>query len=265
MNQPLRLSEPLLAFEPPTPALTQALQRLDEMLPQFRAQRDNGGLLPNTIEAIRVELTYHSNAIEGNTLSLRETQMVLEGSTPASAKSLREVYEVRNHHRALRLIEHWAASRPAPAAITERDLLDVHAIILADIDPSSAVRFRSERVLIKGSGFVPPGSHRFAELIPALLERANQFSSHPGTAAAELHYSLAAVHPFRDGNGRAARLFMNYHLLRSGYPLTIIEVQRRAEYLAALEHADSGRWEHFALFIAGCVERSLERIAPGTA
>lgn len=218
-----------------------------------------GRILPNSLDALRVELTYHSNAIEGNTLSLRETQLVLEGHTPAAGKPLREIYEARNHDRALRLVESWT-SIPKPVRITEQHILDLHALILADIDDAAAGRFRGERVLIKGSRFVPPGSHRFDELIPAMLALAARTGPHPVLIAAELHYNFVAIHPFRDGNGRTARLLMNAALLRGGFPLTIVDVESRRDYLAALEEANQGRCTAFAGFIARCVERSVERL-----
>jgi Fic family protein len=212
------------------------------------------------VEAIRIELTYHSNAIEGSTLSLRDTQLVIEGRAPSGGKSMRELYEARNHDRALREIEKWVAERTAQDPITDRDLLDIHAIVLADIDPAAAGRFRTERVLITGTRFVPPGSHKFPVLIPKVMELANRTGVHPVVQAAELHYNVAAVHPFGDGNGRTSRLMMNYCLLRRGYPHAIIDVADRGEYLAALDEANTGRWERFALFVAQSVERSIQRI-----
>ncbi len=93
---------------------------------------------------------------------------------------------------------------------------------MADIDTVNAGVFRSDRVPIRGTRFVPPGSHRFGELIPRLFQFANELGIHPVIQAAELHYNLLAVQPFADGNGRTARLMMNYHFLRIGYPLVII-------------------------------------------
>jgi Fic family protein len=139
-----------------------------------------------------------------------------EGYAPTSGKTLRESDEARNHDRALRELEARVEKRPLPATLTELDVLDVHAHVLADIAPNSAGRFRSDRVLIKGTRFVPPGSHRFGELVSKMLELANLKGVHPVLQAAELHYNLVAIHPFADGNGRTARLLMNYHLLRHG-------------------------------------------------
>jgi Fic family protein len=207
-----------------------------------------------------VELTYHSNAIEGSTLTLRETQLILEGHAPTSGKTLREIYEARNHDRALRAIEGWVEQRPKDAPLTDQDVLDVHSQVLADIDSGSAGRFRTERVLIKGTRFIPPGSHKFADLVPQMLELANRPGVHPVVQAAELHYNLVAIHPFTDGNGRTARLLMNYHLLRRGYPHTVIEVGRRADYLAALEEANEGKRERFAAFILDSTVASIQKL-----
>lgn len=257
---PLQLPEPLRSFRGLADAVADELRAVETAFARYRRERDAGRILANSVEALRVELTYHSNAIEGSTLSLRETQLVLEGYAPPGGKSLREIYEVRNHDRALRMIERWVEERPPGAPLMERDLLDVHAQVLADIDAASAGRFRSARMLIKGTRFIPPGSHKFDELIPRLLDLANEEGAPPALQAAELHYNLVAVHPFNDGNGRTARLLMNYHLLRHGFPLAIIDVERRAEYLNALEEANVGQGGRFAAFILESVERSIQRL-----
>ncbi len=253
-----RLPEPLQSFAEVAGSLAAALQVADELLARFRADFKAGRILPNTLEAIRVELTYHSNALEGSTLTLRDTQLVVEGREPNTGKSLREIYEARNLDRALRTIERAAVA----TAITEQNLLDVHAQVLADIDVANAGRYRADRVLITGTRFVPPGCHKFPVLILALLEHVQRPGVHAIVQAAELHYNLAAVHPFSDGNGRTARLMMNDFLLRRGYPLTIIPVEHRAEYLAALVEANDGRVLPLAAFIVQCVDDSI-RMAIG--
>jgi Fic family protein len=256
------LPEPLQAFGGlvEDEAVEPALRDVEAAHAEYRERKDAGRILANSVEAIRVELTYHSNAIEGSTLSLRETQLVIEGYAPAGGKTLREIYEARNHDRALREIEEWVEKRPSTSALTDRDILDIHAHVLADIATGSAGRFRADRVLIKGTRFIPPGSHKFGELVPRMLELANLEGVHPVLQSAELHYNLAAIHPFADGNGRTARLLMNYHLLRHGYPHTIIEVGERAEYLTALEEANAGRCERFAAFVLRSAERSIRRL-----
>jgi Fic family protein len=252
------LPEPLQSFRGLAEAVAPELLAVEAVHARYRVEKDAGRVLPNSVEALRVELTYHSNAIEGSTLSLRDTQLVLEGYAPSGGKTMREIYEARNHDRALRMLERWAEERPSPLA--DQDLLDVHAQVLADIDPVNAGRSRSARVLIKGTRFIPPGSQKFDDLIPRMLELATAQGVPPALQAAELHYNLVAIHPFSDGNGRTARLVMNHHLLRHGYPHAIIEVEERAEYLAALEEANEGRCQPFATFVLKSVEHSIQRL-----
>ncbi len=255
-----QLPEPLQSFRQLTEAVTPELRDVEAAYTQYRKENAAGRILANSVEALRVELTYHSNAIEGSTLSLRDTQLILEGFAPPGGKTLREIYEARNHDRALSLLEHWAQERPQASPLSDQDLLDVHAKVLADISPSDAGRFRNTRVLIRGTRLIPPGSHKFGDLIPRMLELANAEGIPPALQAAELHYNLVAIHPFTDGNGRTARLLMNYLLLRQGYPHTIIEVGDRAEYLSALEEADLGRCERFAAFVLRSVTRSIRKL-----
>ncbi|MDP9172387.1 MAG: Fic family protein [Planctomycetota bacterium] len=258
-DQPLELPEPLQSFSTLAVPLGALLNDADACAARFRQSRTSGKILPNTLEALRIELTYHSNAIEGSTLSLRETQLVIEGKAPAGEKSLREIYEARNHDRALRIIERWAAEKPA-TPITDQDLLDVHAQVLAEIDNGMAGQFRSERVRIAGSGFIPPGSHKFVALIPKMIELANRARIHPVLQAAELHYNLVAIHPFNDGNGRTARLMMNHHLLRHGYPYAIIEIGERGRYLAALDEANATKPRAFAELVISGIMRTCGKL-----
>lgn len=228
--------------------------RMDELAAKYREHHRAGRILPNTFEAMRVELTYHSNAIEGSTLTLRDTQLVIEGREPNTGKSLREIYEARNHDRALRALESWVVEQRGE--LTEADILNLHSMVMADIDPNAG-RFRNDRVLITGTRFVPPGSHKFPLLIATLIELANRPGLHPVLQAAELHYNFVAIHPFGDGNGRTARLLMNYHLLRSGFPLAIVPIERRGEYLHSLDEANAGRLGAFATFVVSCTENSM--------
>jgi Fic family protein len=253
------LPEPLQTFDALASELAEALRATDTRVGRYRDAIGSHRVLQNTLEALRVELTYNSNAIEGNRLSLRDTQLVIEGKTPPGEKSLREVYEARNHDRALRRVDAWIAEgRDAP--IAESEILELHALVLQDIDTVSAGHYRAERVRIAGTGFIPPGSHRFAELIPVTFERANATGLHPILRAAEFHYNLVAIHPFSDGNGRTARLMMNYLLMRNEYPPALIEVTRRGDYLAAIDDANHGRVGSFASVIVRGVERSLDAL-----
>jgi Fic family protein len=260
VNAASNIPEPLLAFDDKAAEVQAALNDLSHVHARYQAEKQRDSILSNSIEALRLELTYHSNAIEGSTLTLRETQLILDGQAPLGGKPLREIYEARNHDRALRMVEQWAAERAGSLPLSDLDILAVHTQIMTDIDPTSAGRFRSERVLIKGASYIPPGSQKFDQLIPMMLEMANRPGVHPALQTAELHYNFVAIHPFSDGNGRTARLLMNYHLLRRGYPHTIIEFDGRHEYLGALESANAGNPTPFATFIINCAIRSIERL-----
>lgn len=256
------LDEPLQSFAALATPSAHKLAEIDRWVNQFRAEVRSGEVPRNTLDSIRIELTYNSNAIEGNTLSLRETQLVLEGATPAGPVShpLREIYEARNHDRALRLVESWAAERQGFVGPSEDDLLAIHKEVLTDIDPTNAGRYRTSRVFIAGTRFVPPSNLKFPSLLPLVIELSGDSALHPVLRAAELHYNLVAIHPFADGNGRTARLMMNALLLATGFPLVVIEVERRAEYLRALDEANQGRVEVFGAFVIAATERSLNRI-----
>ncbi len=93
-----------------------------------------------------------------------------------------------------------------------------------------------------------------------MLELANRSGVHSAIQAAELHHNLVAIHPFSDGNGRTARLLMNYHRLRRGYPHALVEVEKRAEYLGALGDANAGKGARFASFVLTSVESSIRRL-----
>ncbi|HMO25114.1 MAG TPA: Fic family protein [Tepidisphaeraceae bacterium] len=236
--------------------VAEQLQALDALRERYRRELHAGAILPSVTEATRIALTYNSNAIEGNTLTLRETQLVLEGITPPGGKPLREIYEARNHDRALGYVE---AIAKTDAPVNEAELLEVHRLVMTDI-ADHAGRFRRGRVLIAGSGFVPPGAHRFDELIGASLAAGNRASLHPVLRSAELHYNLVAIHPFEDGNGRTARLMMNRVALQAGYPHIVLEVARRAEYLAALDRANQGDVLSFAQFVIDSAIASARRM-----
>lgn len=205
---------------------------------------------------LRVELTYASNAIEGNTLSLRETQLLVEeGLLPGTGKTLREVYEARNHFAAIQQLEQWFA---AGREFSARALLDLHQIVQRDLDPDWAGRLRNGPVFIRGTRHTPPNAALVSDALDALVAGLSRLEPHPVLVAAETHFQFESLHPFFDGNGRTGRLLLNWQLLRAGFPITVIPVEARAEYLNALDAGQSG--DHLALqtLIATAVERSLD-------
>ena len=237
-------------------ALAELLARLTDKQRRLAALRPLPEPFASSLEhKLRLELTHASNAIEGNTLTLRETQLLLdEGITPAG-KQLRELHEAINHDAAVKRLYRLAER---PGLVTERDLLDLHALVLRSIDDAWAGRYRATRVFVKGSPLVPPNPLKVPELMTEFAMWLESAGLHPALLATEAHYRFAKIHPFVDGNGRTARLLMNLVLLKHGYPLTVVPAERRADYIGAMDTADLGNTEPFQCLILGCVERSLD-------
>lgn len=206
-----------------------------------------------------VELTYNSNAIEGNTLTITETKVILEdGLTIGKGKSLREHLEVINHKEAIDYIDDIVTN---DIDISERVIKDLHHIILKSIDNKNAGEYRNSNVLISGSEHRPVEYFLVAEKMRELIEwyNENKNTKHPIKLAAEFHFKYVYIHPFIDGNGRSARLLMNLILMRNGYPITVIRTEDRDEYMKALENASvKGDIDNFVSIVAEAVNRSLD-------
>jgi len=208
-------------------------------------------------EQMQIEFTYNSNAIEGNTLSLRETQLVIQEGITVHGKSLREHLEARNHPEAIAYIKKLA-QKGSP--IEQDDILQVHRLLMHGIDDQNAGKYRTSQIRIAGATFMPPKADRIKPIINELLHtiRRNPDELKPIELAAFFHHKLVYVHPFLDGNGRTARLLMNVILVSYGYPLTVLLKVDRPKYLRALSEADNGNLVSFASFVARSVERSLD-------
>ena len=232
--------------------LTEKKKRLD----RFRPLPDT--LVRNLDDWFRVELTYTSNAIEGNTLTRRETGLVVEKGLTVGGKSLIEHLEATNHAHALDWIKEQIKRKPPH--LTEADILHIHDIILKGIDEDNAGHYRSVPVRISGSAVVLPNPHKVPDLMAAFADwLAKDQGLHPVELAAEAHYRLVTIHPFVDGNGRTARLLMNMILLMSGYPAAIIRKRDRLAYIGSLEKAQlGGSKDAYFKIIFKAVDRSLD-------
>ena len=229
-------------------AKKQALDRLRPLPPESL----------RSLEAwFRVELTYTSNALEGNTLSRRETAVVLEKGITVGGKSLKEHLEATNHARAIDFVTALVGRR---RAISEQDVLRLHELVLAGIDSGNAGSYRAVPVRIAGSTVVLPNPRRVPDLMQDFCTwlRAKP-PMHPVLFAADVHYRLVTIHPFVDGNGRTARLLMNCLLMIHGYPPAIIRPRDRAAYVGALETAQlGGPRTAYDTLIMRAVDRSLD-------
>ena len=184
-------------------------------------------------ESVNLEWTYNSNGIEGNTLTLRETQVVLEGIT-IGGKSLKEHLEVINHEQAILFLDDLIKDEES---ITEWSIKNIHQLVLKGID-GNAGKYRDENVKIKGAIHIPPDYLIVPELMQKLIINYEDWKKyHPIIRAALLHGELVKIHPFVDGNGRTSRLVMNLSLMNSGYLPVVVKKETRLKYYNALDRA----------------------------
>jgi Fic family protein len=236
------------------------LRKLDAKKQALDRLRPLSSDVARSLEAwFRVELTYTSNALEGNTLSRRETAVVLEKGLTVGGKSLKEHLEATNHARAIDFV-HALVVAKNHRAVSERDILRLHELVLGGIDEVNAGRYRDVAVRIAGSTVVLPNPRKVPELMDRFCAWLRAGADlHPVVLAGEAHYRLVTIHPFVDGNGRTARLLMNLLLLMHGYPPAIIRPRDRVAYLGALETAQlGGAKTAYDNLVAGAVGRSLD-------
>jgi Fic family protein/DNA-binding XRE family transcriptional regulator len=212
-------------------------------------------------QALELEYTFESNRIEGNTLTLRETDLVINEGLTISGKSMREHLEAINHQEAIAYIKHLMVKN---TNLNEREVLSIHNLILRGIHPEDAGRYRKVQVMIKGSSFMPPQPFMVAKEMEDLYiwYETNKNKLHPIILAAEMHERLVTIHPFIDGNGRTSRLVMNLILLQHGYVIANIkgDYNSRMQYYEALEKAQTKKNKNdFLFFVAQIEKESLER------
>jgi Fic family protein len=212
--------------------------------------------------ALDIEYTYESNRIEGNTLTLRETDLVVNKGLTVGGKSMREHLEAVNHYEAILYIRELAAQ---DAVLDEGEVRNIHGLVLRGIDRDNAGRYRNLPVMISGSRHVPPQPWA----VPKLMEEyglwlgGDALRLHPVVRAAEAHERLVTIHPFIDGNGRTARLVMNRILLANGYAIANIpgDTDSRLAYYDALEKANlEADKTDFVNLIAGYVLHAMQTL-----
>ena len=197
-------------------------------------------------EAWDIEMVYESNRIEGNSLTLRETEMVVARGMTIAGKPLKDHLEAVNLMAAWRRLLDMAAAREA---VTESEVMELHAMVMARISDEEAGRYRRGFVRIAGAKHVPPYAAKVPELMTALFSQTPL--PHPVAEAARVHRGIASVHPFSDGNGRMARCLQTLILTREtalAEPFSSIEEflgdpRNTPEYYSVLTDVDQGRWE----------------------
>ncbi len=234
--------------------------RLDQKLKTLQSLRS---LPPTAIKKLReqfeIEMTYNSNAIEGNSLTLKETYLVIHEGITIKGKPLKDHLEAKDHHEALEFL-HELISHNAQPTLSEHLIRTLHQLVVKKTDEEYAGKYRTSNVFIGGADHTPPDALQVPQEMRKLLVwfLNTRKKIHPVELSALLHHKLVHIHPFFDGNGRTARLVMNITLMRSGYPLVVILKNDRKKYYRALSQADKGDYSLFVKFIAQAVERSLD-------
>ena len=208
-------------------------------------------------EKFEVDMTYNSNAIEGNRLTLRETWLVLRKGITIGGKSLAEHLEAKNH---LEAINHLYELVDTKRKITEKDVLELHKLVMTKVDESIAGKYRTQQVYIEGAAHLPPPANKVRQLMKKVIAEMNRKDAGIDAikSASRIHHLVAWIHPFVDGNGRMARLLLNLKLMRSGFPPIVMKKTERRSYYTALEKADDGDLYPITTMIANSEEQALD-------
>jgi len=199
-----------------------------------------------------VRFTYNSNAIEGNTLTQSETELVLTKGITIGGKTLDEHLEVIGHKEAIDYIERLAQTN---TEIHEWEIKQIHNLILRKINPNEAGCYRQLDVMAAGTNYIYPPHYLLSQLMTDFVIWLNSnvaLTLHPVEYATMAHYRFVLIHPFRDGNGRTARLLMNLLLIRAGYTIVVINNQIPNDYINALAYGQQNQNDLSRLFDLVC-------------
>lgn len=232
------------------------IDQLKKELDQYRHLNNH-----KITEALDLEYTYESNRIEGNTLTLRETDLVISKGLTVSGKSMTEHLEAINHKDAIDYIKDLAIQE---IEISERVIKEIHSLVLRGIEKENSGQYRRVPVLISGSKHIPPQPLELDKQMKEFLTwfEENKNVLHPVLMASQLHLRLVTIHPFVDGNGRTSRLLMNLFLIQNGFPIVIIkgDTESRLSYYEALENSQVNGSGVFDGFIVEYTNQSLNRM-----
>ncbi len=233
-------------------------EKIDALRVKIDAHRPlDAHMIKQVREYFRIGMTYSSNALEGNSLTETETKIVIEDGMTIAGKPVKDHMEALGHSEAYDLLYRLAKGQN----ITEADVKELHRLFCYRIDEKQAGKYRKRKVIITGTDFIPPAPDKIPELMKSFIAGIPEAKAkfHPVEFAAIIHKDLVTIHPFIDGNGRAARLLMNLALLQGGYLLAIIPPVLRRDYLETLDKTHKGENTAFINFIAGvCYESAKE-------
>lgn len=236
---------------------TNRIEDTDKLQQEINRHRPlKGEALRQLREYFRIGLTWTSNALEGNSLTETETKVVIEDGITIGGKPLKDHFEAIGHAEAFDYLQKLAGRKE----IAERDILKLHKLFYYRIDEANAGHYRKQNIIVTGTDFVFPAPSELKGLMAAFADEIPRLRAekHPIEFAALLHTQLVTIHPFVDGNGRAARLLMNLALLQEGYPVTIIPPVLRSEYLSAVRESNFGNVAPF-LNLLSCMVWESQR------
>lgn len=247
-----------------TPAVATKLAELDTLKDKWQGLKPLTGVaLAKMRDYFNTSYTYESNRIEGNTLTLQETALVVKEGITISGKTMTEHLEAINHAEAADFIIDLIQEKEI---LDKRSLMELHGLILRGIDRENAGRYRQVPVRIGGSSHVPPQPYMLDKLMEDYFinYRNTRKAIHPVILAAEMHERLVSIHPFIDGNGRTSRLVMNLILLQHGYTIAILkgDNEARLRYYKSLEsvQSDADPVPFYELIIDACISSMKEHI-----
>ena len=243
----------------PTLSDDRILQRLTGSLTELNRHRPlKPAILKKLREQFTIEMTYHSNAIEGNRLTLKETLLVLREGITIKGRNFQEHLEAKNHEEAMDFLFEVVDSKKR-LTLSHHLIRQLHQLVVKDTEARTAGIYRNTDVQILGSKHRPPAGHQVQAQMTKFIEwlSKSEKNYHPVEFAALVHHRFVAIHPFEDGNGRTGRLLMNLLLMRKGFPIAIIQKNDRAKYYRALDGADRGHEEAIVRIVAQAVERTL--------
>ncbi|GGE39153.1 Fic family protein [Psychroflexus planctonicus] len=241
--------------------VTKLLNEADQLHKKWQSKKPLDGLQVQKMqEFFHTAYTYESNRIEGNTLTLSETHLVINDGITIGGKSMREHLELINHKEAIDLVQDFVKNKIHFNAFY---LKQIHQLVLKGVDKKNAGVYRSVPVRISGSAHFPPEPYKIDKLMEDyfLFYEMQKKVLHPIVLAAEMHERLVSIHPFIDGNGRTSRLVMNLILLQHGYTLVNLkgDPDQKENYFKALEAVQVNHEnKHFHKLIAECAISSLQ-------
>lgn len=246
-------------------AIKSKLKKIDSLKTKWQENRPlNKTQIAKMKEYFSLKYTFDSNRIEGNTLSLKETHLVVNEGVTISGKSMKEHLEAINHSEAVGFLENLISEKEP---INKRSLLDLHRLVLKSVDSENAGKYRNLPVRIGGSEYLPPQPFLLEKLMEDYFFNYNRQRKilHPVLLAAEMHERLVSIHPFLDGNGRTSRLIMNFILLQNGFTLAILkgDSTSRVQYFDALQDVqlNNNPIPFYHLVIDRCIESLQEHLS----